>query len=254
MASADLDRLRMIVTGGASGIGLAVTEAALARGATVCVLDLDPTNTPSGATGIVTDVADDESAAAAVAHAAEAMDGIDIVVNNAGIGAQGTVETNTDRRVAPRLRRQRVRHRSHHTRRAAPPPTILVPGGGQHVLDRGDSGPPRAGAVQRDQRRRALTDAGDGRRPRRRRHPRQLRQPRDSRHAMDRPIARQRRRSGAGTCGPRSAANRWAGWSPPKRWRPRSSTSHRQPPAPQRARRWRSTVAWPDCACDPRGE
>ena len=85
----------MIVTGGASGIGLAVTEAALARGATVCVLDLDPTNTPSGATGIVTDVADDESAAAAVAHAAEAMDGIDIVVNNAGIGAQGTVETNT---------------------------------------------------------------------------------------------------------------------------------------------------------------
>ena len=95
MASADLDRLRMIVTGGASGIGLAVTEAALARGATVCVLDVDPTNTPSGATGIVTDVADDESAAAAVAHAAEVMDGIDIVVNNAGIGAQGTVETNT---------------------------------------------------------------------------------------------------------------------------------------------------------------
>ena len=95
MASTDLDCLRMIVTGGASGIGLAVTEAALARGATVCVLDLDPTNTPSGATGIVTDVADDESAAVAVAHAAEAMDGIDIVVNNAGIGAQGTVETNT---------------------------------------------------------------------------------------------------------------------------------------------------------------
>ena len=94
MASPDLDRLRMIVTGGASGIGLAVTEAALARGATICVLDVDPTNTPSGATGIVTDVADDESAAAAVAHAAEVMDGIDIVVNNAGIGAQGTVETN----------------------------------------------------------------------------------------------------------------------------------------------------------------
>ena len=95
MASTDLDCLRMIVTGGASGIGLAVTEAALARGAIVCVLDLDPTNTPSGATGIVTDVADDESAAVAVAHAAEAMDGIDIVINNAGIGAQGTVETNT---------------------------------------------------------------------------------------------------------------------------------------------------------------
>ena len=95
MASADLDGLRMIVTGGASGIGLAVTDAALARGATVCVLDLDPTNTPSGATGIITDVADDESAAAAVAHGADAMHGLDIVVNNAGIGAQGTVETNT---------------------------------------------------------------------------------------------------------------------------------------------------------------
>ena len=95
MASTDLERLRMIVTGGASGIGLAVAEAALARGASICVLDLDPTDTPAGAIGIITDVADDESAAAAVAHAAEAMDGIDIVVNNAGIGAQGTVETNT---------------------------------------------------------------------------------------------------------------------------------------------------------------
>jgi NAD(P)-dependent dehydrogenase (short-subunit alcohol dehydrogenase family) len=40
-------------------------------------------------------VADDASVADAVASAADAMGGIDIVINNAGIGAQGTVETNS---------------------------------------------------------------------------------------------------------------------------------------------------------------
>jgi 2-keto-3-deoxy-L-fuconate dehydrogenase len=90
----DYEGSRMIVTGGASGIGHAVATAAIARGAQVAVVDLDPSTAPSGAIACRADVADDESVAAAVAHAAEAMGGIDIVVNNAGIGAQGTVETN----------------------------------------------------------------------------------------------------------------------------------------------------------------
>ena len=91
----DLDGLKLLVTGGASGIGRAIAAAALSRGATVAVLDLDPANAPDGAVGFVADVADSDSIDAAVAAAAAALGGIDIVANNAGIGAQGTVETNS---------------------------------------------------------------------------------------------------------------------------------------------------------------
>ena len=90
----DYAGLRLVVTGGASGIGHAVATAALARGALVAVLDLDPSTAPSGATAHRADVSDDQSVITAIGQAAEAMGGIDIVVNNAGIGAQGTVETN----------------------------------------------------------------------------------------------------------------------------------------------------------------
>lgn len=90
----DFAGLRLLVTGGASGIGHAVATAALERGGQVAVLDLEPSTAPSGAIGHRADVADDESVDVAVAYAADAMGGIDIVVNNAGIGAQGTVETN----------------------------------------------------------------------------------------------------------------------------------------------------------------
>ena len=92
--NSDLDGLRLLVTGGASGIGHAVAASALQRGARVTVIDLDPANAPTGAICHRADIADDASVADAVAHAAEGMGGIDIVINNAGIGAQGTVETN----------------------------------------------------------------------------------------------------------------------------------------------------------------
>jgi 2-keto-3-deoxy-L-fuconate dehydrogenase len=91
----DLAGLRVLVTGGASGIGHAVATEALARGAVVAVLDLDPSTAPASAICLRADVADDQSVAEAVAGAAEAMGGIDIGVNNAGIGAQGTVESNS---------------------------------------------------------------------------------------------------------------------------------------------------------------
>jgi 2-keto-3-deoxy-L-fuconate dehydrogenase len=90
----DLEGFRFVVTGGASGIGHAVATAAMERGAVVTVLDLDPSTAPNGAIAQRADVADDASITHAVQHAAEAMGGIDVVVNNAGIGAQGTVETN----------------------------------------------------------------------------------------------------------------------------------------------------------------
>ncbi|MEZ0070161.1 2-keto-3-deoxy-L-fuconate dehydrogenase [Streptacidiphilus sp. MAP12-20] len=92
----DLSELRAIVTGGASGIGLATARLLAARGAEVAVLDLDPSDVEKPLHGFTADVADDASVRAAVAAAVETLGGLDILVNNAGIGAAGTVEDNPD--------------------------------------------------------------------------------------------------------------------------------------------------------------
>ncbi|SHH52597.1 SDR family NAD(P)-dependent oxidoreductase [Streptomyces sp. 3214.6] len=92
----DLSGLRAVVTGGASGIGLATARALAAQGAAVAVLDLEPTGVPRPLLGIRADVSDDASVRAAVEAAATGLGGIDILVNNAGIGAIGTVEDNPD--------------------------------------------------------------------------------------------------------------------------------------------------------------
>ncbi|GGO64806.1 SDR family NAD(P)-dependent oxidoreductase [Nonomuraea cavernae] len=86
--------LRAIVTGGGSGIGLATAKLLAERGMKVACLDLDPPGEPF--VGIRADVTDDAAVRAAVAEAAERLGGIDVLVNNAGIGAQGTVEDNPD--------------------------------------------------------------------------------------------------------------------------------------------------------------
>lgn len=87
--------LTAIVTGGASGIGLAAASLLRERGAQVACLDLNP-EVDKPLLGFKADVTDDPSIREAVAAAAEALGGIDIVVNNAGIGAQGSVEDNDD--------------------------------------------------------------------------------------------------------------------------------------------------------------
>lgn len=91
-----LSGLRALVTGGASGIGLATARALAERGAAVAVLDLEPTGVPEPLRAFRADVGDDTSVRGAVEQAAERLGGLDIVVNNAGIGAQGTVEDNPD--------------------------------------------------------------------------------------------------------------------------------------------------------------
>nr|WP_062342121.1 SDR family oxidoreductase [Herbidospora sakaeratensis] len=86
--------LRALVTGGGQGIGLAIATLLTERGARVACLDLNPPGDPF--VGVKADVSDDASVRAAVASAAEQLGGLDIVVNNAGIGAAGTVADNDD--------------------------------------------------------------------------------------------------------------------------------------------------------------
>ncbi|MFP5316231.1 MAG: SDR family NAD(P)-dependent oxidoreductase, partial [Actinomycetes bacterium] len=88
--------VRALVTGGASGIGAAVAAALTARGARVAVLDLRTATLPDGAVGFTCDVGDPASVDSAVAAAAEHLGGIDVVINNAGVGAAGSVADNDD--------------------------------------------------------------------------------------------------------------------------------------------------------------
>ncbi|MFD5258002.1 SDR family NAD(P)-dependent oxidoreductase [Streptomyces bobili] len=92
----DFEGLTALVTGGASGIGRATAELLAERGATVAVLDLDPTGVGKPLLAHRADVGDDASVRAAVAAAVAELGGLDVLVNNAGIGAQGTVEDNDD--------------------------------------------------------------------------------------------------------------------------------------------------------------
>ncbi|MBB2943336.1 NAD(P)-dependent dehydrogenase (short-subunit alcohol dehydrogenase family) [Actinoplanes lutulentus] len=85
-----------LVTGGASGIGAATAAMLQQRGARVAVLDLDVTSAPAGTVAFGCDVTDAASVDRAVAEAAAQLGGIDIVVNNAGIGAAGDVSENDD--------------------------------------------------------------------------------------------------------------------------------------------------------------
>ena len=82
--------MRAIVTGGASGIGAAVVSLLRARGAQVVVLDRSPSD------GIEVDLTDAAGVEVAVASALERLGGLDVLVNNAGIGAAGTVADNDD--------------------------------------------------------------------------------------------------------------------------------------------------------------
>lgn len=94
--SGEFDGLVAVVTGGASGIGAAIAAGLGARGAQVAVLDRDVSGAADDMFSVVADVTDDDSVRAAIASVVARFGRLDIVVNNAGIGAQGGVEDNTD--------------------------------------------------------------------------------------------------------------------------------------------------------------
>lgn len=96
MTAGQLDGLVAIVTGGASGIGAAIAGTLADEGARVAVLDLDPSGADPRFAAFAADVSDRAAVDRAVAGVAERFGGIDIVVNNAGIGAQGDIAANGD--------------------------------------------------------------------------------------------------------------------------------------------------------------
>ena len=75
---------------------LAGLRAVVTGGAHVAVLDRDVTGSHPDAVAVQADVSDDASVRAGVAQAVEALGGLTTLVNNAGIGASGTVADNSD--------------------------------------------------------------------------------------------------------------------------------------------------------------
>ncbi|MDQ0661790.1 NADP-dependent 3-hydroxy acid dehydrogenase YdfG [Arthrobacter ulcerisalmonis] len=79
---------RVLVTGGASGLGAAVVDAVLRSGGTPVVLDRDISSV-SGVKAFEVDVADRAAVEHAVREAAETLGGLDAVVTAAGIDRCG---------------------------------------------------------------------------------------------------------------------------------------------------------------------
>jgi gluconate 5-dehydrogenase len=88
---ADLSGTRALVTGGTSGLGLAMAKALAEAGATVALSGRNAGRASAAArlpraTGLALDVRDEASVASAVDQAWSRLGGLDLLVNNAGIG------------------------------------------------------------------------------------------------------------------------------------------------------------------------
>jgi NAD(P)-dependent dehydrogenase (short-subunit alcohol dehydrogenase family) len=95
----EMDGLRVLVTAGANGIGRATARAFAAEGARVHICDVDPVALDAMALSdpamsrSICDVSDREAVARLFDEAARILDGLDCLVNNAGIaGPTGRVD------------------------------------------------------------------------------------------------------------------------------------------------------------------
>jgi len=91
-----LNQVKALVTGGVSGLGLAVTRHIIANGGKAVMLDVNDeagaaASAELGATYIRTDVTSEENVIAAVDQAAEINGGLNVAVNCAGIIGAGRV-------------------------------------------------------------------------------------------------------------------------------------------------------------------
>jgi 2-keto-3-deoxy-L-fuconate dehydrogenase len=92
----EFENLVALVTGAASGIGRATVAELAKRGASVAALDVVAPGGGDEAYAVTADVTDASAVASGVADIAERLGGLDVVVNDAGIGAVGGVEDNDD--------------------------------------------------------------------------------------------------------------------------------------------------------------
>lgn len=102
----DIDGNSAIVTGGASGIGLAVAERLAKAGARVVILDVNDASRVAQALdafAVQADVSDERQLSDAFTRAESLVGKLDIVVNNAGIGIVGNPITDGDADVFRKL-------------------------------------------------------------------------------------------------------------------------------------------------------
>jgi NAD(P)-dependent dehydrogenase (short-subunit alcohol dehydrogenase family) len=89
---------RVLVTGAASGLGLSLVRAFVARGDDVLATDLQtdrPDVLPTAAAYLPLDVRSDDAWGAALVHVRETWGGLDLLVNNAGVAAGGRIDVAT---------------------------------------------------------------------------------------------------------------------------------------------------------------
>jgi len=86
---------KALVTGAAGGIGQAIVASLRAAGASVAAADRDTTSITADA-HLTGDLLDPDYADTLPARAAEALGGLDIVINNAGVITRGPVTETTD--------------------------------------------------------------------------------------------------------------------------------------------------------------
>jgi len=98
-AAPDLAGRVALVTGGGSGIGLAIAQAFRARGMGVAICGRDRGRLEraaaalgEGALAVPADVSDEKQVAALFARVSDYFGGLDVLVNNAGVGSWGPIE------------------------------------------------------------------------------------------------------------------------------------------------------------------
>jgi 2-keto-3-deoxy-L-fuconate dehydrogenase len=91
-----VEGLTAVVTGAASGIGLATARLLVREGARVAALDRDAAPVETGLLPLVADVTVQRTLDAAAEAVDREFGGVDILIANAGIGAVGSVVDNDD--------------------------------------------------------------------------------------------------------------------------------------------------------------
>ncbi len=98
----ELTGKRVIVTGGASGIGLATAQRFVEEGSSVMIFDINEealkntlAENPGLVGGVVVDVSDEDSVKTGFKEADQQMGGIDILISNAGISVRNLIKDTT---------------------------------------------------------------------------------------------------------------------------------------------------------------